>query len=89
VLNRRKVTADELNFCSLYKIEPKTINEACKYYHWLEDMMEEIMLIEKNQTWELVPRPMNKNIIGSNWVFKNKLNENEVVRNKARLVWKG
>ena len=53
-------------------------------------MDEELEKIEKNDTWELVPRPHDKNIIGTKWIFKNKLNENgEVIRNKARLVCKG
>ena len=53
-------------------------------------MHEELDQIEKNQTWELVPRPANKNIVGTKWVFKNKFNENgEVIRNKAILVCKG
>ena len=46
--------------------------------------------IEKNKTWELVPRPKGKNVIDTKWVFRNKLNEDgKVVRNKARLVCKG
>jgi hypothetical protein len=46
--------------------------------------------IEKNQTWELVPRPKNKNVIGTKWVYKNKMNEiGQVIKNKARLVCKG
>jgi hypothetical protein len=53
-------------------------------------MNEELDQIEKNNTWELVPRPKDKNVIGSKWVFKNKMNEKgQVVRNKARLVCKG
>ena len=53
-------------------------------------MNEELEKIEKNNTWELVPRPHDKNIIGTKWIFKNKLNKNgEVIRNKARLVCKG
>ena len=53
-------------------------------------MKEELDQIEKNGTWESVPRPKNKNLIGTKWVFKNKMNEQgEVVRNKARLVCKG
>jgi len=53
-------------------------------------MNEELDQIEKNDTWELVPRPLDKNVIGTKWIFKNKLNENgEVIRNKARLVYKG
>eukprot|EP00253_Pinus_taeda_P011090 PITA_11090 len=53
-------------------------------------MNEELEQIEKNNTWELVPGPHDKNIIGTKWIFKNKLSENgEVIRNKARLVCKG
>ena len=53
-------------------------------------MNEEIDQIEKNKTWSLVPKPTDKNVIGTKWVFRNKLDENGVVtRNKARLVCKG
>lgn len=53
-------------------------------------MNEELDQIKKNKTWELVPRPKDKNVIGTKWVFKNKVNEDgEVIRNKARLVCKG
>ena len=53
-------------------------------------MKEEINQIGKNKTWELVPRPNDKNVIGGKWVFCNKLNEDDkVIRNKARFVCKG
>jgi hypothetical protein len=53
-------------------------------------MEEELNQIEKNETWELVPRPKDKNVIGTKWVFRNKLNEDgQVTRNKERLVCKG
>ena len=53
-------------------------------------MNEELDQIEKNNTRELVPRPKDKNVIGTKWVFKNKLNEDgQVTRNKARLLYKG
>jgi hypothetical protein len=53
-------------------------------------MNEELDQIEKNNTWELVPRPEDKNVIGSKWVFKNKMNEQrQIVTRKARLVCKG
>jgi hypothetical protein len=71
-------------------VEPKNFNEAIKDINWLESMNEELDQIEKNDTWELVPRPTNKNVIGSKWVYKNKMNEKgNIVRNKARLVCKG
>ena len=53
-------------------------------------MKEEISQIENIKTWELVPRPLNKNVIGAKWVFRNKLDEaGNITRNKARLVCKG
>ena len=38
-------------------------------------MNKEIEQIEKNKTWTLVPRPRDKNVIGTKWVFRNKLTE--------------
>jgi hypothetical protein len=53
-------------------------------------MDEELDQIEKNDTWELVPRLNNKNVIDTKWVFRNKLNEDgQVTGNKAILVCKG
>ena len=38
----------------------------------------------------MVPRPKDKNVIATKWVFKNKMNEDgKVVINKAKLVCKG
>ena len=71
-------------------VEPKNFNEASEDGNWLKSMNEELDQIEKNNTWELVPRPTDKNVIGSKWVFKNKMNEQgQIVSNKARLVCKG
>ena len=53
-------------------------------------MEEEIERKEKNKTWSLVSRLEDKNVIGTKWVFRNKLDENgEITRSKARLVCKG
>ncbi|GJV51827.1 retrovirus-related pol polyprotein from transposon TNT 1-94 [Tanacetum coccineum] len=39
---------------------------------------------------ELVPLPISQSVIGTKWVFRNKLDENGIVsRNKARLVAQG
>lgn len=56
----------------------------------MKDMKGELDQIEKNQTRELIPKPTDKNVIGTKWVFKNKLNEEgKVIRNKTKLVCKG
>lgn len=47
-------------------------------------------MIEKNQTWELVPRPRDRNVIGVKWVFRTKFNpDGSINKHKARLVVKG
>ena len=74
---RRKLTeqTEEVYIAMLSQIEPKKFEEASKDKYWVKAMNEELDQIEKNNTWELVPRPIKKNIIGSKWVFKNKMNE--------------
>ncbi|BBG96609.1 hypothetical protein Prudu_005462 [Prunus dulcis] len=52
-------------------------------------MENEMNMIEKNQTWELVRRPYDKPVIGVKWVYKTKLNlDGSVQKNKVRLVAK-
>lgn len=53
-------------------------------------MNEEMKMIEKNSSWELVDRPSNKLIIGVKWVYKRKLNlDGFIQKHKASLVAKG
>jgi hypothetical protein len=51
---------------------------------------DELHQFTKNDVWTLVPRPADHNIIGTKWIFKNKIDKDGiVVRNKARLVAQG
>ena len=76
--------------CLLANFKPRNVKDALENESWIEAMNEEIEKIEKNKTQTLAPRPKDKNLIGTKWVFRNKLNEEgQVSRNKARLVCKG
>ena len=76
--------------CLLRKIETRIVNDALQDDDWYKAMKEEIEQIEKNKTWTLFPKPADKNVIGTKWVFIKKLDQNsEITRNKARLVCKG
>ncbi|XP_059627472.1 uncharacterized mitochondrial protein AtMg00810-like [Cornus florida] len=69
----------------LSSIEPKSYYEPKKIEDWVVAIQEELNQINKNDTWTLVPRPTNKNVIGSKWIYRNKMNEKgAVIRNKAR-----
>ena len=53
-------------------------------------MQEELNEFERNKVWQLVPRPRNRSVVGTKWVFRNKTDaDGIVIRNKARLVAKG
>ncbi|KAL4376745.1 hypothetical protein GQ457_02G023970 [Hibiscus cannabinus] len=52
-------------------------------------MKEELSMIEKNKTWELVDRPQDRKVIEVKWVYRTKLNvDGSINKNKARLVVK-
>jgi len=53
-------------------------------------MQEELHQFERNKVWHLVPKPKDRSIISTKWVFRNKLDEQgTITRNKARLVVQG
>ena len=56
-------------------IEPKSIKEALKDEYWVVAMQEELAQFERNEVWELVPKPSNTNVIGTKWIYKNKSDE--------------
>lgn len=78
--------------CNVAALEPKRYDEAAEFENWRATIQEQMKMIEKNQTqtWRLVDRPINKNVIGVKWVYRTKLNPDGFVNKlKARLVVKG
>ena len=72
------------------QVEPKSLNEALKDSNWILAMQEELNQFALNEVWTLVRRIPKLNIIGTKWVFRNKMDEHGMItRNKARLVAKG
>ena len=72
---------------------PKSYTEAVQHHHqsrWESAMKDEMHSMKTNDVWELVPRPPDRKVIGSKWIFKVKMGSNGTIeRYKARLVAQG
>ncbi|CAJ2636761.1 unnamed protein product [Trifolium pratense] len=85
-----RLLSDIYQRCNVAVCEPACCEEALKDPKWKNAMEEEMSMIQKNKTWELVDKPEDRNIIGVKWVFRTKLNADcSINKYKARLVVKG
>ena len=74
-------------FCYLSHVEPTKVEDALQDESWVEAMHDELLQLQRNDVWTLVPRSEGKHIIGTKWIFCNKTDdEGNVIHNKARLV---
>ncbi|KAE8184630.1 hypothetical protein CF336_g7723, partial [Tilletia laevis] len=75
------------------ELEPNTLKDAMRrpdWAKWLEAMREEIDSHMEMGTWELAELPEGRDVVGSRWVFKLKLDSaGNVARYKGRLVAQG
>lgn len=72
--------------------DPNSYSKAIKSEErsqWLNAMHEELSSLKENDTWELVPRPLNVQVIQNRWAFRVKTMDNGTPRFKACLVAKG
>ena len=93
-ISKGVVTRNISDFCTtiafVSQIEPKNVEEALQDDQWCIAMQEELNQFERNEVWELIPRDDSHQVIGTKWVFINKLDEDgNITKNKARLVAKG
>ncbi|GKC73454.1 ribonuclease H-like domain-containing protein [Tanacetum coccineum] len=69
---------------------PKSYPIAFRDPNWYRAMLDEYTALIKNNTWILVPRPPDANIVRSMWLFRHKYNaDGTLSRYKARLVANG
>ena len=74
--------------------EPYTYKEAVTCFEstsWIAAIGDEMESLQKNKTWELVKRPLDRKIITCKWVFKKKegISPTEGIKYKARVVARG
>ena len=67
--------------------EPSSFEEAVQEPTWVNSMVEEYDSIVRNSAWEIVPRPVDKSVVGSRWIYKvNQDADGSVEKYKARFV---
>lgn len=53
-------------------------------------MKEELENLQRNETWDIVPKPKERKIVKCKWIFKRKFDKDgQIERYKARLVARG
>ena len=83
------ITQDE-EFYLLSSEEPLSYSKASHAEVWRCAMREEMLAIDRKNTWELEIPPPNCRPIGLKWIFKLKKNpQGEVIKHKALLLVKG
>jgi hypothetical protein len=71
-------------------LEPYCHGEAAGQQVWQDAMVEEYQPILKNGVWDIVPRPEEKSVVTSKWIYKIKhAVDGSVKKYKARFVTKG
>ncbi|XP_070034976.1 uncharacterized protein [Nicotiana tomentosiformis] len=64
-MKTREALKKKANIALISQIEPKKIDEALKDSRWVQAMQDELDQFNKNQVWELVPKPANATVIGT------------------------
>ena len=54
----------------IVQFEPRSFEEVVKHQVWKDAMHEEYESIMKNDLWEVVPRPKDKSVVSSKWLYK-------------------
>lgn len=79
----------KLTYFHYYPV-PTSYSTAFTDPHWLHAMQAEFRALQVNDTWELVPRSVDKPVIRCMWLFCHKIkSDGSLERYKARLVVNG
>ncbi|XP_070046348.1 uncharacterized protein [Nicotiana tomentosiformis] len=80
----RTSRGNQLNLCAfdafLSLIEPKNVAEALQDVDWVNIMQDELNQFERSQVWHLVPRPLDRLVIGTKWVSETNLLKMELLQ---------
>jgi histone deacetylase 1/2 len=89
-ISKRRAYSASVQFVASSQVEPNSFKAASTIPEWQSAIREELDALHAQGTWDLVPLPPAKNLVGCKWVYKIKKNaDGSIARHKARLVAKG
>ena len=75
---------------TIVQTKPGSFEEVVKHQVWKDAMHEEHESIMKNDVWDVVPRPEDKVVVTSKWLYKIKHgSDGSVEKFKARFIARG
>jgi hypothetical protein len=76
--------------CDLIEKEPTCFEATIQKKEWVDAMTEEYQSIINNDVWVIVPRPKNKDVVSSTWIYKIKhVVDESIEKHKASFVYRG
>lgn len=76
--------------CFISFIEPTSVSEAFDDEFWTYAMHQEMDHFVRLDVGNIVPKLKHVNVVGTKWVFKNKIDEDgNFIRKKAKMVTQG
>jgi len=89
-ISKKKAYSTTVQSIDFSSAEPSSFKITSKIAAWQSAMQEEIDALHAQGTWDLVPLPHAKNLVGCKWVYRIKKNtDGSIARHKACLVAKG
>jgi len=74
----------------LIEVKPSTFKEDAHQEVWKKAMQEEYQSIMKNGVWEIIPRPSDKLVVTSKWIYMIKhVVDGSIDKYRARFVARG
>lgn len=68
-----------VDYALITEVEPIEFEQVITDKRWQKAMQEEIEFIKKNQTWKLTKLPSNKKPTTLKWIYKSKINPQDIV----------
>eukprot|EP01018_Ginkgo_biloba_P033837 Gb_09512 [translate_table: standard] len=69
--------------------EPQSFDEPVNKIQWQNAKEAEFDALVRNDTWTLMELPLDKDVIGTKWIYKTKYkSDGSIDKHKARLVAK-